>query len=156
MQCEIWSPGKVMDDIYQAAFKNYQTKLKSWQPVELLTTELTKKNLEQAAALIAAEEELMLKRLKPSDFVILLDERGKLLDNLAWARQMEQCFHMPIKRIVFIIGGAYGVGEGIKKRAQVCWSLSKLVFPHQMVRVILIEQLYRTFSILNNHPYHHL
>ena len=106
--------------------------------------------------LVARQEEssTILSRLKDDDFVILLDERGKLLDCPALARQIEQVFPTS-KTPVFIIGGAYGVDDSLTSRADLVWSLSPLVFPHQLVRLILAEQLYRAQEIAAGHPYHH-
>ena len=101
------------------------------------------------------ESERILQRLNPDDFVVLLDERGKLLDSPALAKQMEMVFPTG-KNIVCIIGGAYGVNEKLTGRANFVWSLSLLVFPHQLVRLILIEQIYRAQEIALGHPYHHM
>lgn len=101
------------------------------------------------------ESERILQRLNPDDFVVLLDERGKLLDSPALAKQMEAVFPTG-KNIVCIVGGAYGVNEALTKRANLVWSLSPLVFPHQLVRLILIEQIYRAQEIALGHPYHHI
>jgi len=101
------------------------------------------------------ESERILQRLNPQDFVVLLDERGKLLDSPSLARQVEGIFPTG-KSIVCIIGGAYGVNEALTARANLVWSLSPLVFPHQLVRLILIEQLYRGQEIAAGHPYHHM
>lgn len=98
-----------------------------------------------------AESEQILSRLKPSDFVILLDETGKNLSSPELAELLDK----HTEQIVLIIGGAYGVNEALKQRANLIWSLSRLVFPHQIVRLILTEQLYRAQSILSSHPYHH-
>lgn len=101
------------------------------------------------------ESERILQRLNPNDFVVLLDERGKLLDSPALAKQMEAVFPTG-KNIVCIIGGAYGVNDALTTRADLVWSLSPLVFPHQLVRLILIEQIYRAQEIALGHPYHHV
>ena len=101
------------------------------------------------------ESERILQRLNPDDFVVLLDERGKLLDSPALAKQMQMVFPTG-KNIVCIIGGAYGVNEMLTGRANFVWSLSPLVFPHQLVRLILIEQVYRAQEIVLGHPYHHM
>lgn len=100
------------------------------------------------------ESERILQRLSPDDFVVLLDERGKLLDSPALAKQMEMVFPTG-KNIVCVIGGAYGVNEALTARANLVWSLSPLVFPHQLVRLILVEQIYRAQEIALGHPYHH-
>lgn len=100
------------------------------------------------------ESERILDKLRGDDFVILLDERGTLLDSPALSRQVEQVFPTG-KTPVFIIGGAYGVDDSLTSRANLVWSLSPLVFPHQLVRLILIEQVYRAAEIAAGHPYHH-
>ena len=100
------------------------------------------------------ESSAILSRLKDDDFVILLDERGNQFDSPALSRQIEQVFPTS-KTPVFIIGGAYGVDDSLTSRADLVWSLSPLVFPHQLVRLILAEQLYRAQEIAAGHPYHH-
>ncbi len=100
------------------------------------------------------ESERILLRLKPDDFVILLDERGKLLDSPALSRVIQAQLEMS-KSVICIIGGAYGVNAALTARADMVWSLSPLVFPHQLVRLILSEQVYRSQEIAAGHPYHH-
>ena len=101
------------------------------------------------------EEEMILKKLSPQHYLVLLDETGKQLNSIQWSKQFQQCMNQGVKTLVLLIGGAYGVTDAIKKRANQSWSLSGLVFPHQLVRLIVAEQVYRSFSILNNSPYHH-
>lgn len=98
------------------------------------------------------EAELILKALPTSSNVILLDERGKQLSSPELARKL---FAENNHDIVIIIGGAYGVADSVQKRAKTIWSLGKLVYPHQLVRIIVAEQLYRAHSIHTGHPYHH-
>ena len=100
------------------------------------------------------ESERILARLHSDDFVILLDERGKLLDSPALSRQLEQVFPTG-KTPVLVIGGAYGVDDTLHQRADLVWSLSPLVFPHLLVRLVLIEQLYRAQQIAAGSDYHH-
>lgn len=99
-----------------------------------------------------AESEQILGRLKPQDFVILLDETGRNLSSPELAEILET--HLS-DNVVLIIGGAYGVNHAVQQRANLIWSLSRLVFPHQIVRLVLIEQLYRAQCIVSHHPYHH-
>lgn len=89
-----------------------------------------------------------------NDYVVLCDERGKELSSESLAAAYDDMLTRA-NRIVFVIGGAYGVDEQLSQRADFVWSLSKLVFPHQLMRVILAEQLYRARMITKNHPYHH-
>lgn len=98
------------------------------------------------------ESQRLQKRLSNSDLVILLDERGKNLSSPQLANFIEQHSHV---QIVMIIGGAYGVSDSLHQRANLVWSLSRLVFPHQLVRLIVAEQLYRAQEITRGGQYHH-
>lgn len=100
------------------------------------------------------ESKRILSRLNSHDFVIVLDERGKLLDSPALAQSIDQAFAAS-RPLVFVIGGAYGVTNEVRERADLVWSLSPLVFPHQLVRLILVEQLYRAQEISRGGKYHH-
>ena len=104
----------------------------------------------------AREEETqrILAKIKPSDFVILLDERGKNISSPELAKMLSNGF-VNSQNFVIIIGGAFGVSEELRKRANFVWSLSKLVFPHQIVRLILVEQIYRAQEISSGGKYHH-
>jgi 23S rRNA (pseudouridine1915-N3)-methyltransferase len=97
------------------------------------------------------ESENILRAINAKDYVILLDENGKQMSST----ELSKTVYTKTKEIVFIVGGAYGVSESVQKRANIVWSLSKLVFPHQLVRLILSEQIYRAYTISINHPYHH-
>ncbi|MGE5298971.1 MAG: 23S rRNA (pseudouridine(1915)-N(3))-methyltransferase RlmH [Acidobacteriota bacterium] len=131
--------------------ERYQKRLKApWNAEWVLLPHSAREGL----AARQEESSAILSRLKPDDFVILLDERGKLLDSPALSRQIEQVFPTS-KTPVCIIGGAYGVDDSLASRANLTWSLSPLVFPHQLVRLILAEQLYRAQEIAAGHPYHH-
>lgn len=99
------------------------------------------------------ESESIINKLKPDDFVILLDERGDMYTSPALSQRLVHPLDQS-KHVVMIIGGAYGVDEKVRKRADMTWSLSPLVFPHQLVRLILAEQLYRAQSIHLGLPYH--
>ncbi len=100
------------------------------------------------------ESERILHRLDPSDYVVLLDERGKLVDSPALSRTLDGLF-VGARNVVVVIGGAYGVDERLTARADLVWSLSPLVFPHQLVRLLLVEQLYRAQEIAAGSAYHH-
>ncbi|MCM1176783.1 MAG: 23S rRNA (pseudouridine(1915)-N(3))-methyltransferase RlmH [Bacteroidales bacterium] len=101
------------------------------------------------------EGELILKRLRPSDEVILLDEHGKEYTSVEWARNMETRMARSGRDMVFVIGGAYGFSAEVYSRADGKISLSRMTFSHQMVRAIFAEQLYRAFTIMKGEPYHH-
>ena len=102
----------------------------------------------------AEEAQMLLSKLNTSDHLILLDETGRSLSSKKWSRQLNDVW-LRKKRTVFLIGGAFGVDESIFKRAQEVIKLSSLTFPHEMAHLILTEQLYRGFTILNGEKYHH-
>lgn len=101
------------------------------------------------------EGELILNLLQPSDDVWLLDDKGREMTSPEMAQWLEKRMAQSTKRLVFIIGGPYGFSQDVYSRVPGRLSLSKMIFSHQMVRLIFVEQLYRAFSILNNLPYHH-
>ena len=101
------------------------------------------------------EGELILNKLNATDVLILLDENGKQLDSVGFSNYLQKHMNSGIKRLVFVIGGPYGFSQDVYNKAQGKLSLSKMTFSHQMIRLFVIEQLYRGFTILKNEPYHH-
>ena len=157
MHVEIWSVGKANEPFIDPAITHYLQKIKPYNSIELVLLQAGKKaNTTDISKTKQTEEELILKRLQPQHYLVLLDERGKMLDSVQWAAQFQNCMNTGTKTLVLLIGGAFGVSDAVQKRAQQIWSLSKLVFPHQLVRLVVAEQVYRAFSILNNSPYHHV
>src|ERR1043165_2066368 len=156
MIIEIWSVGKANEGHMEPAIGHYLQKVRPWCQVELVILPPPKKGvLPTAEASLNAEEGVILKRLQTHHHLILLDERGKQLSSPEWAANFQQLMNGSTKTLVLLIGGAYGVSEAVRKRADKTWSLSRLVFSHQLVGLIVAEQVYRAFSILNNSPYHH-
>jgi 23S rRNA (pseudouridine1915-N3)-methyltransferase len=102
-----------------------------------------------------AESKLLLQALDPVDYVVLLDERGKMLTSPGLAAVLNERAVNGAKKVHFVIGGAFGVNDEVRKRADLVWQLSKLVFPHQLVRLILAEQVYRACTINRGEKYHH-
>lgn len=151
MAIKIIAIGKKHEDWVQGGVERYQKRLK--RPFEVSWVLLPHSAREGTQAR-QDESERILARLDTSAFVVLLDERGKLVDSPTLSKlllfPLEQS-----KEVVVIIGGAYGVDDTIHKRADMVWSLSPLVFPHQLVRLILAEQLYRAQEIARGNPYHH-
>jgi 23S rRNA (pseudouridine1915-N3)-methyltransferase len=103
----------------------------------------------------AKEATKIIQSVTDDDYIILLDERGKELRTLEFSGTLEKMFFLPKKRIVFIIGGPWGFSEAVYKRADYKMSLSKMTYPHQLVRLLFLEQLYRVFTIIKGEPYHH-
>ncbi len=143
--------GKKHEDWIEAGIVRYQKRLRS--PYQVQWHLLPHSSLEGP---VARQEESgrILTRLGSGDVVILLDETGVSMDSLSLARTLEG-YHSHGKSVTFVIGGAYGVDERIHDRADAILSLSSLVFPHQLVRLILIEQLYRVQEIARGGKYHH-
>ena len=101
------------------------------------------------------EGETILGFLRKEDYLVLLDERGKLIGSEELSKFILTRANESVRNLVFLIGGAYGVSEAVMKRANYKWSLSPLVFPHQLVRLVLAEQVYRACTIIRNEKYHH-
>ncbi len=101
------------------------------------------------------EGELILGKLNTTDVLVLLDENGKQLDSVSFSNYLQKHMNSGIKQLVFVIGGPYGFSEEVYNKAKGKLSLSKMTFSHQMVRLFVVEQLYRAFTILRNEPYHH-
>lgn len=151
MAIKIIAIGKKHEPWVEAGISRYETRLKRPFLTEWM---LLPHSAREGLVARQDESERILTRLKPDDYVVLLDERGKLVDSPSLARLLLQPLETS-KTVAIIIGGAYGVDETVHDRADVVWSLSPLVFPHQLVRLILTEQLYRAQEIAAGHPYHH-
>lgn len=102
------------------------------------------------------ESEAIMKKIAPNDFVVLLDERGKEHNSVQLSMLMNKSMVNGISKLVFIVGGPYGSSETISTRANLILSFSKFTLTHEMIRLFLLEQVYRAMSILNNEPYHHV
>jgi 23S rRNA (pseudouridine1915-N3)-methyltransferase len=156
MKIQLWSVGKPHETYIKAGVEDFTKRINNYftagwsiisppkNAAHLSETELKK-----------AEATIILQQLQKDDYLVLLDERGKTFSSPELAQWMQNRANESTKRIVFLIGGAFGVDETVMKRADHTWSLSKLVFPHMLVRLILAEQLYRACTILRNEKYHH-
>ncbi|MFY7965185.1 MAG: 23S rRNA (pseudouridine(1915)-N(3))-methyltransferase RlmH [Chitinophagaceae bacterium] len=157
MKIQLISVGKPHDADLKASIDDFSGRIKKYFPIEwqiipvpknaATLSEIDLKKVEAASVLAQIQKE---------DFLVLLDERGKQLSSPELANFIQQRANDSCKRIVFLIGGAFGVDEVVAARANHIWCLSKLVFPHQIVRLILAEQVYRACSILRNEKYHHI
>lgn len=143
--------GKKHEAWVEAGIERYQKRLKKPFNVEWVLLPHSAKSGQEARQ---NESEAILARLSASDYVVLLDETGKLYDSPALSQLLSAAFTRDA-HITMIIGGAYGVNQAVQARANAIWSLSLLVFPHQLVRLLLTEQLYRAQEIAAGNPYHH-
>ena len=133
----------------------YANKIKHYTSFEVAVIDNSAIRSEQPEAVKEAEAKLILKKIQPSDSVVLLDENGKTFDSIGFSNQLQAWQNAGKKHIVFIVGGAFGFHETVYKRAEMKISLSLMTFSHQIIRPVFMEQLYRGFSILKNEPYHH-
>jgi 23S rRNA (pseudouridine1915-N3)-methyltransferase len=156
MKIVAMSVGKPHDSSLKSAIDMYSDRLGHYFPFawEILPPPKLAGKMSEAD-LKMEEGRQIVSRLQSSDFLILLDERGKLLSSPELANLIAQKANQGMNKLVFLIGGAYGVSAEVKARTQFTWSISPLVFPHMLVRLILAEQLYRACTILRNEKYHH-
>lgn len=147
--------GKTVEKHYIAAIEDYLQRIRHYISFDIeVIPELKNTKSLSTGQIKEKEGELIVKALQPGDVPVLLDERGKEFRSIEFAAWIERKMHTA-KRLVFIIGGAYGFSQAVYLAAQEKISLSKMTFSHQMIRLIFTEQLYRAMSILNNSPYHH-
>ena len=157
MKILLCSIGKQHDSELKAAIEDFTKRITNYFSVEWLIIPPPKNaGILSSDDLKKSEAASFLQKLTKEDYLILLDERGKNISSLALATLLQQRGNESTKRIVFLIGGAFGVEESVFKRANFVWSLSQLVFPHMIVRLILAEQVYRACSIIKNEKYHHI
>jgi 23S rRNA (pseudouridine1915-N3)-methyltransferase len=128
--------------------------------IEIYSARITLPDLKNSRNIPVQEQKTkegrrILQSIGKDDFVVLLDEKGKELRTVEFAEWIEKRSMVPGKRVVFVIGGPWGFSEEVKEVADYKLSLSKMTFPHQLVRLLFVEQIYRAFSILKGEPYHH-
>ena len=157
MKVELWFVGKTSFPYLQTGIEIYEKRLKHYIPfkIEVLADLKNTKNL-QANQVKEKEGAMILKKLSPQDHLLLLDENGKQYDSVAFSNFLENKLQTSAKKLVFLIGGAYGFSDAVYQRANGKLSLSKMTFSHQMVRLFVVEQIYRGMTILRNEPYHHV
>jgi 23S rRNA (pseudouridine1915-N3)-methyltransferase len=156
MNIKLLAIGRTDDKQLQQLIDQYVKRLSHYVKFELdIIPDLKNtKNLSEAQQK-EKEGELILKKLTSSDVLILLDENGKQFSSVDFSKYLQKKMNSGIKTLVFVIGGPYGFSEKMYAKAQGKVSLSKMTFSHQMVRLFVVEQLYRAFTILRNEPYHH-
>ncbi len=133
----------------------FEKRLKRYNPFEMIVVPDIKNAGKLTSQLLKQKEgNIILKRLESKDYLILLDEKGKSISSTQFAGELEKWLQMPVRKIVFQIGGAHGFSEDVYQRANQKLALSAMTFSHQMVRLFLLEQLYRAFTILKGEPYH--
>ena len=156
MKIVLLTIGKTKKSFLSEGIKKYLLKLKHYTNLESIEIDNVKfsKNISESE-LINKEAELLISKLAPSDYVILLDEKGRQYSSLEFSKKLNNWMIGSKKRLVFIIGGAYGVSKTVSSRVDEILSFSSMTFSHQMIRLFFLEQLYRAYTIINNNPYHH-
>ena len=156
MKIQFWSVGKTHESFVKEGIELFTKRISNYFPVEWNIIPMPKNaGIMEPAMLKIKEGEAILVQINKEDFLVLLDEKGIEFTSEGFAKFIEKRTIESTKTIIFLIGGAYGVSDAVFARANFKWSLSTLVFPHQMVRLILAEQVYRACSILKNEKYHH-
>lgn len=156
MKIKLLAIGKTDDKHLNELISVYQKRLQHYVSFELeIIPDLkNSKNLSQDQQK-QKEGELILNKLSTFDQLILLDEKGKEFRSLEFANYLQKKMNSGIKQLVFVIGGPYGFSQDLYQKAMGKVSLSKMTFSHQMIRLFVVEQIYRGFTILRNEPYHH-
>jgi len=156
MKIKLLTIGKTDNAALAQLIKTYEARLKHYIQfsIEIIPDLKNTKNFSEE---IQKEKEgdLILSKISTTDRMVLLDENGTSFDSIEFSKFLQKQMNSGIKQLVFIIGGPYGFSEKIYKKSQVKISLSKMTFSHQMVRLFIVEQIYRAFTILRNEPYHH-
>lgn len=156
MNVTLLSIGKTDEKPLETLIQKYEKRLPAhwnYQRIEIPDPK-NRKNLSESQQK-EKEAEALLSKINSSDYVILLDEKGKQVNSARFAADLQDLMNQAVKQVVFVIGGPYGFADSVYVRANRKLGLSEMTFTHQMVRLFLVEQLYRAFSILQNKPYHH-
>lgn len=158
MKITILTVGKIKEDFYRKAIEEYSKRLSRYCKLEII--EVTDEKTPDSASAVVEEQikdkegERLLKYIREDAYVIALAIEGKMLDSIELSKNIEQLGIMGKSHIIFVIGGSLGLSDLILKRADFKLSFSKMTFPHQLMRVILLEQIYRSYRIICKEPYH--
>jgi len=156
MKIHLWSIGKAHESYVKEGIEDFSNRIAKYYPLQWRVFSPARQTANSVEADIKKHEaHSILNQLQKEDYLVLLDEKGRQLSSTQLATFLEQRANSSVRQLVFLVGGAFGVDEILKSRANYTWSLSHLVFPHQLVRLILAEQIYRACTIIRNEKYHH-
>jgi 23S rRNA (pseudouridine1915-N3)-methyltransferase len=156
MKIHFWSIGKNNEPYIKTGVEDFTKRIAKYFPVEWDIIPVPKNaGMLSEMDLKKKEGETILEWLEKDDYLVALDETGKQMASEQLARFIQQRANESKRKLIFLIGGAYGIDQAVFERANYKWSLSLLTFPHQLVRLILAEQVYRACTILRNEKYHH-
>ena len=153
MKVEFWMTGKTEHKYLNEGIHLYTKRILHFIPFYVLEVNIIKPKAQTLYQ--KAEAKQLLKRLNPDDYLILLDDKGKEYSSPDFSDKLLKLFQLSSPRLIFLAGGAYGFDETLYHRANHKMSLSKMTFPHDLCRLIFLEQLYRALTIAHNHPYQH-
>lgn len=148
---KIITVGQIKEKYLKDAIEEYTKRLQKYTNIEII--EVKDEGLVEPQKAMKLEEEKILKHIQDKDYIITLEIEGKSLTSEEFANKLDNIM-IENSNITFIIGGSYGLSQGIKEKSKFALSFSKMTFPHQLFRVILLEQIYRAFKINNNESYH--
>jgi 23S rRNA (pseudouridine1915-N3)-methyltransferase len=152
----IWI-GKTEEKYLETGIEIYLKRIKHYINFQIVTVHELKNTKSLSIEQIKQKEgELLLKMIRQSDKLVLLDENGQIESSISFSVFIEKMMLTGIKNLIFVIGGAYGFSLEVYQRANAKISLSKMTFSHQLVRLVFVEQIYRAFTILKGEPYHHI
>ena len=156
MKIKLLAIGKTDDKNLQLLIKKYESRLKHYVKFELeIIPDLKNaKNLSETEQK-EREGELILGKIRATDQLVLLDDKGESYSSIGFSKFMQKKMNSGIRQLVLVIGGPYGFSEAVYQKSQGKLSFSKMTFSHQMIRLFVVEQIYRAFTILRNEPYHH-
>jgi 23S rRNA (pseudouridine1915-N3)-methyltransferase len=156
MKIALLQIGKTSDRYLKEGIAIFEERIRKYSAFEIITVPDIKRtrNLPEREQK-TREGEQILRCFRDDDFIVILDARGKEFSTIGFSEWLEKCFMLQKKRILFVIGGAWGFSEDVLKKADANLSMSRLTFSHQMVRLLFVEQLYRAFTIMKGEPYHH-
>lgn len=155
MKTEFWYIGKTSFPYLETGMEIYEKRLERYLPFQsVLIPDVKNGKKLPSEQLKIKEGESVLNKLNATDFLVLLDERGKEMSSIQFSKFMEQKLQLGNRKLIFLVGGAYGFSETVYQRADQKMSLSKMTFSHQMIRLFFLEQIFRAMSILKGEPYH--
>ncbi len=155
MKIKIVSVGSIKEKFLKDAISEYLKRLTRFAKIEIIEVDETKIQNKSEEQVKKEEGERLLKRIGQDEFVFLLDLKGELISSEVLAQKINDLINKGISPLTFVIGGTLGLSEEVRKRANIKLSFSKMTFTHQMCRMIILEQIYRAFKIINNEEYHH-
>lgn len=158
MKIDVVCVGKIKEKFFEGAISEYSKRLSKYCNLDIIQV-ADEKTVEGASETLNQqikdkEGERILKKIPDNAYVITLEIKGKMLSSEEMAGELQGLFNTGKSHIVFVIGGSLGLSKSVMSRSDMALSFSKMTFPHQLMRVVLLEQIYRSFRIINNEPYH--